>query len=161
MKAKRETTAAPLAVIGVDIGKEVVHLVGFGTDGKIAFRKRIRRLGLKEAFEQPPPVLLGWKSVWARSLSAGRRARWAIENELETQQHAVTLLQERDNGCLYEHIDVWRVVEMPYGFNCVKYPAGDEGVVLLGYVIKHVERHRKPSRVEIDYVALAVLGYAF
>ena len=59
MKAKRETTAAPLAVIGVDIGKEVVHLVGFGTDGKIAFRKRIRRLGLKEAFEQPPPCIVG------------------------------------------------------------------------------------------------------
>jgi hypothetical protein len=31
-------------VIGVDIGKEVFHLVGFTADGKIAFRRRIRRL---------------------------------------------------------------------------------------------------------------------
>lgn len=33
-----DTTVAPLASIGFDIGKEVSHLVGFGTDGKIAFR---------------------------------------------------------------------------------------------------------------------------
>jgi hypothetical protein len=32
-----DTTVAALASIGVDIGKEVFHLVGFGTDGKIAF----------------------------------------------------------------------------------------------------------------------------
>ena len=30
MKPNTETTTAPLAVIGVDIGKEVFHLVGFG-----------------------------------------------------------------------------------------------------------------------------------
>ena len=35
-----DTTVAPLASIGVDIGKEVFHLVGFGTDGKIAFAAR-------------------------------------------------------------------------------------------------------------------------
>jgi len=34
-------TTSPLASIGVDIGKEVFHLVGFGTDGKIAFRARL------------------------------------------------------------------------------------------------------------------------
>ena len=30
-----DTTVAPLASIGVDIGKDVFHLVGFGTHGKI------------------------------------------------------------------------------------------------------------------------------
>src|SRR6185369_16890907 len=62
MKAKTETPAASLAVIGVDIGKEVFHLVGFGADGKIAFRKKIRRLGLKEAFEQLPPCIVGMEA---------------------------------------------------------------------------------------------------
>ena len=51
-----------LAVIGVDIGKEVFHLVGFGTDGKIAFRKKIRRLDLKGAFEQLPPCIVGMEA---------------------------------------------------------------------------------------------------
>jgi len=35
---KRETHTALPTVIGVDIGKEVFHLVGLSADGKIAFR---------------------------------------------------------------------------------------------------------------------------
>jgi hypothetical protein len=42
MKPGTETKTAPLTVIGVDIGKEVFHLVGLGIDGKTAFRRRIR-----------------------------------------------------------------------------------------------------------------------
>ena len=61
MKPKAETTAAALAVIGVDIGKDVFHLVGFGVDGKIAFRRRIRRLGLKDAFERLRRVSSAWR----------------------------------------------------------------------------------------------------
>lgn len=48
-----DTTVAPLASIGVDIGKEVFHLVGFGADGKIAFRRKIRRPTLIE-YQQLP-----------------------------------------------------------------------------------------------------------
>jgi hypothetical protein len=33
------TTTAPLASIGIDIGKEVFHVVGFGTDGNETFRR--------------------------------------------------------------------------------------------------------------------------
>ena len=62
MKPNTETTAAPLAVIGVDIGKEIFHLVGFGADGKIAFRKKIRRLDLKGAFEQRPRCIVGMEA---------------------------------------------------------------------------------------------------
>jgi transposase len=62
MKAKTASTALP-AVIGIDIGKEVFHLVGFGADGKIAFRRKIRRLGLKDAFEQLPRASSAWKPV--------------------------------------------------------------------------------------------------
>ena len=46
MKPKMESNTASVAVIGVDIGKDVFHLVGLGADGKIAFRRKIRRLGL-------------------------------------------------------------------------------------------------------------------
>src|SRR5436305_3535710 len=62
MKPKMEFDTASLAVIGVDIGKEVFHLVGFGADGKIAFRKKIRRLGLNETFEQLPPCIVGMEA---------------------------------------------------------------------------------------------------
>src|SRR5215470_5540825 len=62
MKPKTETTKAPLAVVGVDIGKEVFHLVGLGTDGTIAFRRKIRRLSLKDVFEQLPPCVVGMEA---------------------------------------------------------------------------------------------------
>jgi transposase len=58
MKPKMES----LAVIGIDIGKEVFHLVGFGVDGKIGFRRRIRRLGLRDVFEKLPPCIVGMEA---------------------------------------------------------------------------------------------------
>jgi len=45
MKPKAETTAVPLGVIGVDIGKDVFHLVGLGVDGKIAVRNNDPTIG--------------------------------------------------------------------------------------------------------------------
>src|ERR1700686_4317811 len=62
MKPKMEQNIGSLAVIGVDIGKEVFHLVGLGVDGKIAFRRKIRRMGLKDAFEKPPPCIVGMEA---------------------------------------------------------------------------------------------------
>jgi hypothetical protein len=57
-----DTTVAPLASIGVDIGKEVFHLVGFGTDGKIAFRRKIKRLALIESFKKLAPCVVGMEA---------------------------------------------------------------------------------------------------
>jgi transposase len=62
MKPKAEATSVPPAVIAVDIGKDVFHLVGFGADGKIAFRRRIRRLGLRDVFEKLPPCIIGMEA---------------------------------------------------------------------------------------------------
>ena len=62
MKAKTETTTASLAVVGVDIGKEVLHLVGLNTDGTIALRRKIRRFSLKDVFEQLPPCVVGMEA---------------------------------------------------------------------------------------------------
>jgi transposase len=53
---------APLASIGIDIGKEVFHVVGFGTDGKIAFRRKIKRLALVETFRRLPPSVVGMEA---------------------------------------------------------------------------------------------------
>lgn len=37
-------TEAELTVVGIDIGKEVFHLVGFDANGEIAVRRKIRRV---------------------------------------------------------------------------------------------------------------------
>jgi hypothetical protein len=65
-------TTTPLASIGIDIGKEVFHVVGFGTDGKIAFRRKIKRLALVETFRRLPPSVVGMRRASALTLSAGR-----------------------------------------------------------------------------------------
>lgn len=57
-----DTTVQPLASIGIDIGKEVFHVVGFGTDSKIAFRRKIKRLGLVETFRRLPPSVIGMEA---------------------------------------------------------------------------------------------------
>ena len=55
-------TTAPLASIGIDIGKEVFHLVGFGTDGKITFRRKIKRLALVDTFKGLPASVVGMEA---------------------------------------------------------------------------------------------------
>ena len=72
MNAETACDTTSLAVIGVDIGKEVFHLVGLGADGKIAFRRKIRRLALKDAFEQLPPCIVGIEARLRTIMSAGR-----------------------------------------------------------------------------------------
>ena len=52
----------PLASIGIDIGKEVFHIVGFGTDGKIVLRRKIKRLALAETFKRLPPCIVGMEA---------------------------------------------------------------------------------------------------
>jgi transposase len=79
MKPRTESNlSSPVFCVGVDIGKEMFHLVGFAADGKIAFRRMIRRLGLKDALEKLPPCIVGMEAcLSARILSAGRHVRRA------------------------------------------------------------------------------------
>ena len=57
-----DTTTSHLASIGIDIGKEVFHIVGFSTNGKIAFRRKIKRLALIETFKRLPPSIVGMEA---------------------------------------------------------------------------------------------------
>ena len=62
MKPRMESNTSSPVVVGVDIGKNVFHLVGFAADRKIAFRRKIRRLALKEAFEKLPPCIVAMEA---------------------------------------------------------------------------------------------------
>jgi len=62
MKSKTQSNTASLAAIGIDIGKEVFHIVGLSDDGKIAFRQKIRRLALKDVFEKLPLSIIGMEA---------------------------------------------------------------------------------------------------
>ena len=51
-----------LASVGIDIGKDVLHLVGFNTDGKIVLRRKIRRSALVNEFEKLPSCIVGMEA---------------------------------------------------------------------------------------------------
>jgi transposase len=55
MKARTQNAIPVLTTIGVDIGKDIFHIVGFDADGKIALRRKINRLALAETFKKLPP----------------------------------------------------------------------------------------------------------
>ena len=47
------------ASIGVDIGRDVMHIIGFDRNGSITLRKKIRRLSLENEFRKLPPSVVG------------------------------------------------------------------------------------------------------
>ncbi len=57
-----QTISAALAVIDIDIGKDVFHLVGFDHRGKVAFRRKIQRLARVETFKALPPCIVGMEA---------------------------------------------------------------------------------------------------
>lgn len=62
MTQTHQRPAQDIAVIGVDIGKDVFHLVGFDSQSKIAFRRKIKRLALIDTFTALPPCIVGMEA---------------------------------------------------------------------------------------------------
>jgi transposase len=62
MEARTQNAAPTLTTIGLDIGKDVFHIVGFDADGKIALRRKIKRLALAETFKKLPPCVVGMEA---------------------------------------------------------------------------------------------------
>ena len=57
----REDSVAAI-VIGIDIGKEVFHLVGFSADGRLVLRQKIKRLALEATVKKLPPCIVGMEA---------------------------------------------------------------------------------------------------
>ena len=51
-----------LTSVGVDIGKDVFHLVGFDINGQIVLRRKIKRLALNREFKKLPPCIVGMEA---------------------------------------------------------------------------------------------------
>ncbi len=51
-----------LMSVGIDIGKDVFHLVGFDHDGRLVLRKKIKRLALVTTFEGLPRCVVGMEA---------------------------------------------------------------------------------------------------
>jgi transposase len=62
MTHKHQRPVEDIAVVGVDIGKDIFHLVGFDGRGKIVFRRKIKRLALIDTFNALPPCVVGMEA---------------------------------------------------------------------------------------------------
>ena len=62
MTNSTKTESQAFSSIGIDIGKDVFHLVGFDTDGKIVLRRKIKRLALIKTFEAFPRCIVGMEA---------------------------------------------------------------------------------------------------
>jgi len=51
-----------LMSVGIDIGKDTFHLVGFDNEGQLVLRKKIQRLALVATFEKLPPCIVGMEA---------------------------------------------------------------------------------------------------
>jgi len=62
MKSRKPEDLGEVTVIGVDIGKDTFHLVGFDHEGHRVLRKKIKRLALKATFEMLPRCVVGMEA---------------------------------------------------------------------------------------------------
>jgi transposase len=62
MPEKRHEDLADLSVVGVDIGKDTFHLVGFDSSGRRVLRLKIRRLAMPQVFAKLPRCVVGMEA---------------------------------------------------------------------------------------------------
>jgi transposase len=62
MSKRKSKDLSKLAVVGVDIGKDVFHLVGFDDGGNLVLRQKIKRLALTATFEEMPRCVVGMEA---------------------------------------------------------------------------------------------------
>jgi transposase len=59
---KAKSDQLQFSSIGIDIGKDVFHIVGFDQNSKIALRRKIKRLALVETFDKLPRCIVGMEA---------------------------------------------------------------------------------------------------
>ena len=62
MTHSSKTAIPELASIGMDIGKDVFHIIGFDLDGKIVLRRKFKRLSLMSEFQKLPSCVVGMEA---------------------------------------------------------------------------------------------------
>ncbi len=62
MVTTSQQTIGALSSVGIDIGKDVFHLVGFDPNGSVVLRRKIKRLDLEKEFSRFPRCIVGMEA---------------------------------------------------------------------------------------------------
>ena len=83
MTSDHGQTAQTFASIGIDIGKDVFHIVGFDLQGKVVLRKKFKRLALE-----------GELASCRRTSSGSRHARYGYSSSRALDKRALATKRE-------------------------------------------------------------------
>ena len=73
----RRTDAVVASTIGIDTGKNTLHLVGLDDQGAIVLREKVARGRARARFVNVPPCLIGIEASSSRSrLASPASVRW-------------------------------------------------------------------------------------
>ncbi len=85
-------------MIGIDIGKDVFHLVGFDADGKIVLRKKLRRLALVVlTFEKLPPCIVGMEACLSAHFVSRTLRKLGFEPRIIPAMYVAPFLKGQKN----------------------------------------------------------------
>ncbi len=71
-----------LLSIGVDIGKDVFHLVGFDKNGQLVLRKKIKRMALVATFEELPRCIVGMEACMSAHFVSRTLRKMGFESRI-------------------------------------------------------------------------------
>lgn len=83
-----------LMSIGIDIGKDTFHLIGFDRDGKLVLRKQIKLLALVPTFEKLPRCIVGMEACLSARFISRTLRQLGFEFRLMPGQQARPLRTE-------------------------------------------------------------------
>jgi transposase len=84
MPEKRHEDLADLSVVGIDIGKDTFHLVGFDISGRRVLRLKIRRLAMPQVFEKLPRCVVGMEACLSAHFVSRTLRRLGFEPRIIT-----------------------------------------------------------------------------
>ena len=101
MCARNADTMDELTVVGIDIGTDTFHLVGFDSQGRRVLRQKIKRSALNATFEGLPRCIVGMEAKvgpeqeWAWATRVGvdpscvGQESWQWTAMLDARSHSV------------------------------------------------------------------------
>ena len=96
-----ENHISELSSIGVDIGKDVFHLVGFDTSGTLVLRKKVKRLSLVPTFEKLPRCIVGMEACLSAHFVSRTLRRLGFEPRIIPAIYANTGPRAGAKKCAY------------------------------------------------------------
>lgn len=115
---------AVLSSLGIDIGKNVFHLVGFDTDGKIVVRRKIKRLALVDEFKKLPTCIVGMEACLSAHFVSRTLRKMGFEPRIMPAKYTKPFLKGQKND--YNDAEAIAEAALRPNIRCVREKTQDQ-----------------------------------